>query len=878
MFSRNRFHGQHGASVSPKGGTKTKKRAPNPRVALVIRGKIHRLLQGSADHHVPDSQLYYPGVEEEHDHTSLERRKEQSDSYETDDHRAEAFSPKLSNGKSQGLPPGPPCIGEVELNREGCIKIPCTLKHKSGRSSGIVKRISFESGIPESPEQRRRTPSYNPVASDMNGTKFIRGMGRAFASPRVRQRRPYSTGDCIDFNFKTTLPNILLEEDEDGKEEESSAIIDHILKELRGINKIQEEISDLRDYLTSVRGSVEEVSSCVDAVLLEIEGIRSNSKAASDSNIGTWSSGEDKDEQYERRRPASAYGSLGCAMPLSDSSLLPEACSDGHTFQRGLPSQRPEQSTVSPIPEVLDQHDLDDQDDTSDHSSDIPVSALTRKPSFGYLERQDGHDCPSTSSLSSCHSSKSESDSERPSSSHGKKPQRPSDDKWTSCDQPQRSSGGITWKKEYGYADETLLCCEGTASWDQYRDSEEYERPERCSSASSAHRSVRSRQRYNSPASSLSKEQWKSPRCRPHTHPSISTPADRSYDGSTLRCEYSTDYSYPKSSGYHSMDRQDVGSKRFSYEQQNVPVYRDHPVDPYQGAFEPQEESSAVIWTEASPCVAAEAYSLQTNEYNQSVDSQLPAGDDLQAGFNVKSISRAVFDFSSALRGALRKLEVPASQNPEEQTDYDISMRSDLHTDIGLDCEAQFLKAASLSEVCLSKTSTLDRTLPDEEAPLTLEPADSKISMSTDDTQLCPQDISISCDTRSVAPPPDPLTGQPVDVCEDWLSEQNNKTLLSQCSTTESLSLVVDGPMESQALQDDQAPGEPAVDLAVAPESKGDVEASESDFSQLDERKLKCLRSFQQILREKRESRRNLSSVTMYTFSQDETEPGIKSY
>ncbi len=42
----------------------------------------------------------------------------------------------------------------------------------------------------------------------------------------------------------------------------------------------------------------------------------------------------------------------------------------------------------------------------------------------------------------------------------------------------------------------------------------------------------------------------------------------------------------------------------------------------------------------------------------------------------------------------------------------------------------------------------------------------------------------------------------------------------------------------------------------------------------MDERRLKCLRTFQQILREKRETRRNLASMTMSTFSQDEFEPG----
>lgn len=71
---------------------------------------------------------------------------------------------------------------------------------------------------------------------------------------------------------------ILDDDDDDDKEEgegtgtgSSGKLVEHLLKELKGINKIQEEISDLKQYLTSVHGSVDEASCCVDAFLSEIE-------------------------------------------------------------------------------------------------------------------------------------------------------------------------------------------------------------------------------------------------------------------------------------------------------------------------------------------------------------------------------------------------------------------------------------------------------------------------------------------------------------------------------------------------------------------------------------------------------------------------------
>ncbi|XP_074495513.1 protein unc-13 homolog B-like isoform X2 [Sebastes fasciatus] len=926
MFSRNRFNGQHGAGVAPKGGTKAKvhspkKRAPNPRVALVIRGKIHRLLQGSAEHHVPESPLYYGGIEDEEEGGTQEGRKEHRSRYPKDSSRTEDYSPKVSNGKGHGVAPGPPCVGEVELNREGCIRIPCTLQHKSCRSPANMKRISFEGDIRPDPEPMQPPPHYSPIGPDMNGTKFAGAARADFPSPRIRQKRPFSAGDCVDYNFNRALPGTLLEEDED-KEEESSAIIEHILKELRGINKIQEEISDLRDYLTSVRGSVEEVSSCVDAVLMEIEGIRSSNKAGSGVHAGTWSGGGCKDGPSSRRRPASAYGSLGSAMPKSASNLFPQVCNERHSIHGGLLLSRAEESAVSPIAESVDNQEQEEPEDTSDHSSDIPVGAVARKLTFGYFDKQDGQDYPSTSSLSSGHS---ESDLERPSSSHGRKQQRADDgeEHWTNTGPPHSASGESAWHRESSYRRgrsldeheiENPLYCEGAGSWDHYRGAGGYCTPGQISTESSEHLSRHSGKHYNSPASTSSREEWQSRRRRPQTQSGINVPTDTNLEKPTVGYECAADFSYPQSSGYHSVDGHDGEAEGFDYGQSNDLSYTtDCHVDSYQETYLAYEESSAVTWTEASLCTTVadvdRPFIQETGATKHSLENRLPRSysADVQAGgFNVKRIGRAVLDFSSALRGALRKIEVPGAQNPGEETDFEISMPSDLPTaelpSKPLCYEAQFeptcdetLKGdvvdSSSAVGKLSRHNTLDKSdlfpvepmLEEANKSLTLEstdtcqhpPCSDKTPRFPEELTVCPDPISSS---TSILPPPYGLTEQPAEGPANGPADLTIKAQLSQCTTAESLSasLSAEEPaaLEEQGKPEVPLPQQPATDT-VAPEGKAEGDAAEPplDISQLDERRLKCLRTFQQILREKRESRRNLTSMTMSSFSQEDFEP-----
>ncbi|XP_013925029.1 PREDICTED: protein unc-13 homolog B-like [Thamnophis sirtalis] len=60
----------------------------------------------------------------------------------------------------------------------------------------------------------------------------------------------------------------------------SADVIDYIVKELRGISRIQTEIAELQQHLTLIKGSVDEVSTCVDSVLSEIEGLQSSGGTA----------------------------------------------------------------------------------------------------------------------------------------------------------------------------------------------------------------------------------------------------------------------------------------------------------------------------------------------------------------------------------------------------------------------------------------------------------------------------------------------------------------------------------------------------------------------------------------------------------------------
>lgn len=232
----------------------------------------------------------------------------------------------------------------------------------------------------------------------------------------------------------------------------STNIVEHILKELKGINKIQEEISDLREYLTSVRGSVDEVSCCVDAVLSEIGDMYSGASAAPHSPV--------------LQIPSLRQGHLDRqnAVTSLHSSPLFDHKDCGKDFDC-IPPHR------SPLKWPLDLVQWNQQ--TGLEKMHLSPS----KPDSPYLELQCHQDCQSTSSFSSYNSlsglrgcTKYEG--------------------WPSVEMRHSVSGQGQWSEE----DLCSTCVNST--------------PGQSSHTSSEHLSLLFGQHYNSPSSSSSMMDW----------------------------------------------------------------------------------------------------------------------------------------------------------------------------------------------------------------------------------------------------------------------------------------------------------------------------------------------------------------------------------
>ncbi|XP_067295443.1 protein unc-13 homolog B isoform X2 [Pseudorasbora parva] len=799
MFSRNRCNGQDGTGVPQyprpkKKAAVPKRRQPNPRVALVLRGKIHRFLQGSADHTVQPSGLYYAGIEEEDEEGEDDVEKLQN-YYRRGLASAEVCcSPQVPNGHGLGEASEAPCVGEVELNREGGIRIPCTLRHSSNLA--VVQ---------------------NKLLQDINGTEI--SSGRALDGEPKRQT------DTLLCRFNMMVQNEVVEgNNEEYQEEESSAVIEHILKELQGINKIQEEISDLREYLSSVRGSVDEVSSCVDAVLMEIECMRSGNKSGVETWPGAMGGGTEGPSHHHK---SSITVSIGCNKPYAVESS--NICRDIHSQYQvidGKQKEVPRQSTLTTAKTSSHNEHHPFARVASDQRPDLSQGAWRRKLSFGYLERQDGQDCPSTSSPSSGQSSKSESDPERLPSGTGNTVCE--FQTWNTVALKHSGSGEIGWSEDDSCSRqgsfEEAECCTGEVShWDTSR------AVSTCTMGASDQISIVSGKHYNSPASTCSREDWKQYDAEMlHEDPALVFHNCKG-DGECTQCSVYQNEMYYLSSYENCLAKVPFKSKSI----ESVIA----------------EPSRSLLYEGTSIC-------------NQNVPEWKPgSADDSNVALNVKKFGRAVLDFKTALRGALKKMDGTSDALPGEKIE--------VHSPVSGKQQGTVVTETPNLEMTQieMKTPQTETNYSDRPQAISTEKGFAEIPQCIS-TKAKPESPPHQDNTEDLERPNSPGLDSSTSNASDATFGHPTSAHLTQCFSTD----IIPGSFSPEELEveDEQ--------ITLMGETKPPTEFStergiEAELSHRDTRRLKCLRSFQQILREKRESRRQLSIVTMSTFSEDDLNP-----
>uniref|UniRef100_A0A671T960 Protein unc-13 homolog B-like n=1 Tax=Sinocyclocheilus anshuiensis TaxID=1608454 RepID=A0A671T960_9TELE len=551
-----------------------KKRTQSPKVSRSLRKKIQKFLQGSGEYTAYDSQ--HSPVEIEDDMFICGIKRDPS-THECGLSTQRSFESQTTTSKSA-------VIGQGRRNSDGSITIPSIMG---------MKRLEPKDQAEES--------------------RCVDGRGAMDNKPS-RSR------------------------DKDKKREVgSSTIVEHILKELQGINKIQEEISDLRQYLTSVSGSVDEVSCCVDAVLLEIEELYSVGAVGNPSPRRVVAHQRSPGRQNAVPVPQSRNSSpVVKHKKLEKNEVRPLSARpnvsgwDVETDYRDVPRR-----TKLHNPKASD-------------NLDAPCSRF-KKSSYCHLY---GKEFTSTSSLSSGHSSKSRDQ-------EGSYYSREADQEnsgWRRSEMQLSVSGEGGWSGDTGWSEEDYCSCQNSAdeletvghpdTWYRYNGGE----TSHSSSSSSEHLSLLFGN-HDSPSSSSSVVDWR--------HPKNQTISD-------IGCDYTSNCMYSRSSGYHTMDAYadescSGPSRSLSCSTIGMTDYDDGCRNLHSSCEHCLcDVDSEKDWPEGA-CT-----DVYDPDYSENTDTEESQPSNL--GYDIVKISKAMLTFHSALRGALTKLDTPEPQCLDEDT------------------------------------------------------------------------------------------------------------------------------------------------------------------------------------------------------------------
>ncbi|XP_067289045.1 protein unc-13 homolog B isoform X2 [Pseudorasbora parva] len=508
----------------------------------------------------------------------------------------------------------------------GIKRDPCT--HECSLST----QRSFETKTSKSTliEQGRRNSDGNitiPGIMGMNG-------------PALEPTHQAEDSGCVDGGGAMVKPSQNKDRDKT-RGGSSSTIVEHILKELQGINKIQEEISDLRQYLTSVSGSVDEVSCCVDAVLLEIEEL--------------YSVGAVGHPSPRRVHQTSPGGQNAVTVPQSKNNS-PVVKHRKLEKNEGRPlSARPNMSRwdvetdYRDVPRRAKLLNPKISDNLNAHSSRF------KKSSYGHLERVYGQEFTSNSSLSSGLSSNSH---DQDGNYHSREVDQ-HNSSW------RRLEMQLSVSAEGGWSEEDYCSCQNSAdeleavgppdTWYRYNGDETSSTPCHSSRSSSEHLSLLFGTHNDSQSSSSSIVDWR--------HPKNQTVGD-------IGCDCTSNCMYSRSSGYHTMDAYadescSGPSRSLSCSTVGMTDYDDGCQNLHSSCenclceMDSEKEWPGVV----CPSVSEDQYDPDYSENTDTEESQPP-----NLAYDVVKINKAMISFHSALKGALTEFEMPEPQCLDQDT------------------------------------------------------------------------------------------------------------------------------------------------------------------------------------------------------------------